>query len=525
MHLFDVLEAGTRRRPDHPAVEWTGTPAAPDTGDRPPVRTMTYRELKDAAERAATVFTHHGVLPGDRVMVMTLNDPGFLVAMYGIWRCGAVLVPVNHKMTPPEIAHIAAHSRAVLGVASDRLADTARQGAPGVDWLVTSGDPVSAPGSFDDAVTAAEPWTGPLVGDTDYAQVLYTSGSTGSPKGCVLTHRAVSAIAPNICSNMPFAADERMLVCMPVWHASPLNNWTLTTLFIGGTVVLMREYDPTRFLGVLESARITSVFGAPIAYIAPVQLAKAGADSGTGTRQPGDHDLTSVRMLIYGAAPLGEEMARMLITAYGTENFYQVYGMTETGPAGSVLVPADQVRKAGSIGRGMLGVDLKVVADDGTDVTASGEGEIWMRCDSMMAVYLSNPEATAEAFMDGWYRTGDVGKVDADGYIYIADRKKDVIITGGENVYSTEVEEAIRDMPEVRDVAVVGRIHPEWGETVVAVVVTDEGQLLSVDEVRAHLSGKLAKYKIPREVVVARGLPRNPSGKLLKHVIRAEVNA
>lgn len=133
MHLFDVLEASTRRRPDHPAVEWTGTPAAPDTGDRPPVRTMTYRELKDAAERAATVFTHHGVLPGDRVMVMTLNDPGFLVAMYGIWRCGAVLVPVNHKMTPPEIAHIAAHSRAVLGVASDRLADTARQGAPGVD--------------------------------------------------------------------------------------------------------------------------------------------------------------------------------------------------------------------------------------------------------------------------------------------------------------------------------------------------------------------------------------------------------
>ncbi|MGO2802267.1 MAG: AMP-binding enzyme, partial [Corynebacterium variabile] len=199
--------------------------------------------------------------------------------------------------------------------------------------------------------------------------------------------------------------------------------------------------------------------------------------------------------------------------------------MTETGPAGSLLKPADQVRKAGSIGRGMLGVDLKVVADDGAEVTADGEGEIWMRCDSMMSVYLSDPSATAEAFIDGWYRTGDVGRVDAEGYIYIADRKKDVIITGGENVYSTEVEEAIRDMPEVRDVAVVGRVHPEWGETVVAVVVTDEGQLLSVDEVRAHLAGKLAKYKIPREVVVARGLPRNPSGKLLKHVIRAEVNA
>ena len=506
MNLIDVLDASVRRNPDHTAVEWGG-------------ESMTYRELRDAADRAASVFAVRGVLPGDRVMVMTLNDPGFLVAMYGIWRCGAVLVPVNHKMTPPEIEQIATHSRAVTGVVSDRLADTAAQGAPGIGWLTTGWEP----GTFEDAVSAAEPYTGGLVDESDYAEVLYTSGSTGAPKGCVLTHRAVSAIAPNMVSNMPFAADERMLVCMPVWHASPLNNWVLTTVFVGGTVVLMREYDPAQFLSVLEERRITSVFGAPVAFIAPVQLAKAGAEE--GARQPASYDLSAMRMLIYGAAPLGEEMARMLIDAYGTENFYQVYGMTETGPAGSVLKPVDQVRKAGSIGRGMLGVDLKVVDDDGTDVIADGEGDIWVRCDSMMSVYLSNPSATAEAFIDGWYRTGDVGRVDAEGYIYIADRKKDVIITGGENVYSTEVEEAIRNMPEVRDVAVVGRVHPEWGETVVAVIVTDEGQLLSVDEVRAHLAGKLAKYKIPREVVVARGLPRNPSGKLLKHVIRAEVNA
>jgi feruloyl-CoA synthase len=507
VNLYDVLESTVRRRPDHPAVEW-------DTGS------LTYTELRDAACRAATVFTDRGVLPGDRVMVMTLNDPGFLVAMYGLWRCGAVLVPVNHKMTPPELAQIAANSRAVLGVVSDRLAETAQEGAPDIPWLTTGREP----GTFEDAVAQAAAFTGPVADETDYAQVLYTSGSTGNPKGCVMTHRAVSAIAPNTVSNMPFTPDERMLICMPVWHASPLNNWLLTTLFIGGTVVLMREYDPTKFLGVLEEKRITAVFGAPIAFIAPVQLAQAGAAD--GVRQPADHDLSAVNMLIYGAAPLGEEMARMLIDAYGTDRFYQVYGMTETGPAGTVLHPADQVRKAGSIGRGgMLGVDLKVVAEDGSEVTADGEGEIWMRCDSMMSVYLSNPEATAEVFLDGWYVTGDVATVDADGYIYIADRKKDVIITGGENVYSSEVEEAIRDMPEVRDVAVVGRVHPEWGETVVAVIVTDEGQLLGVDEVRAHLAGKLAKYKIPREVVVARGLPRNPSGKLLKHVIRAEVNA
>jgi feruloyl-CoA synthase len=506
VNLYDVLESTVRRHPDHPALEWDA-------------ESLTYTQLQDAACRAATVFADHGVLPGDRVMVMTLNDPGFVIAMYGLWRCGAVLVPVNHKMTPPEIAQVAEHSRAVFGVVSDRLEETAREGAPDIVWLTTGREP----GSFEDAVTAAAPYQGDLVDETDYAQVLYTSGSTGRPKGCVMTHRAVSSIAPNMVSNMPFTPDERMLMSMPVWHASPLNNWLLTTFFVGGTVVLMREYDPKQFLSVLEEKRITAVFGAPVAFIAPVQLARAGAAD--GVRQPSDYDLSAVNMLIYGAAPLGEEMARMLIDAYGTDRFYQVYGMTETGPAGSLLTPADQVRKAGSIGRGMLGVDLKVVAEDGSEVVADGEGEIWMRCDSAMSVYLSDPEATAEVFLDGWYVTGDVARVDADGYIYIADRKKDVIITGGENVYSSEVEEAIRDMPEVRDVAVVGRVHPEWGETVVAVVVTDEGQLLGVDEVRAHLAGKLAKYKIPREVVVARGLPRNPSGKLLKHVIRAEVNA
>lgn len=506
MNLVDVLDATVRRYPNHPAVEW---------GEN----TMTYRELQSKAHQAASLLVSKGVRQGDRVMVMTLNDPGFIVVAYGVWRMGAVLVPVNHKLTPPEIAHVATHSRATFGIVSDTLESIAREGAPNLTWLTTGW----TPGTFEEAYSQSPAFDGPIVDENEYAEVVYTSGSTGSPKGCVLTHRAVSAGAPNIVSNMPFTHDDRMLICMPIWHASPLNNWLLTTVFVGGTVVLMREYDPHKFLSTLEECKITAAFGAPIALIAPVQLAQAGKES--GAKQPSDYDLSAMKMFIYGAAPLGEEMARMLITAYGTENFYQVYGMSESGPAGSVLKPHDQVRKAGSIGRGMLGVDLKVVADDGQDVIANGDGEIWLRCDSMMSVYLSNPQATAEVFIDNWYRTGDVGRVDEDGYIYIIDRKKDIIITGGENVYSTEVEEAIRDIPEVRDVAVVGRPHPEWGETVVAVIVTNEGQLLSVDEVRNHLQHKLAKYKIPREVMIARGLPRNPSGKLLKHVIREEVNS
>lgn len=506
MNLFETLEATTRRRADHPALEW---------GDK----SMTYRELYDLAEKAASVFVGHRVLPGDRVLVMTTNDPGFLVAAYGLWRLGAVLVPVNHKMAPPEIEYIAQTTRAVCGVVSDSLVDTARAGAPDIPWMTTGWEP----GEFEAAVDAADPYTGPLAESGDYAQVLFTSGSTGYPKGCMHTHRGIGSLGPAICSNMPFDKDERHLLAMPIWHASPLNNWALTTVFTGGTLVLMREYDAPSFLEVLESKRITSVFGAPIAFIGPVQLAKAKVEE--GARQPKDYDLSAMKMLIYGASPLGEDMARMLIDAYGTENFYQVYGMTEAGPAGSVLKPEDQIRKAGSIGKaGMLGVNFRVESDSGEEVTANGEGEIWLKCPSMMSVYLSDPEATAETFIDGWFRTGDIARVDEDGYAYLIDRKKDVIITGGENVYSAQVEEAIRGMPEVRDVAVVGREHPEWGETVVAVIVTDEGQLLSLEEVRAHLADKVAKYMHPREIKIARGLPRNPSGKLLKHVIRQEIN-
>ena len=502
MNLVEVLNATVRRRPDHPALKWGS-------------EEMTYKQLRDAADRAATVFKERNVLPGDRVVVMTYNDPGFVVAMYGLWRMGAVLVPVNHKLTPSELEHIASHSGAVLGIASAELIETAQAGAKGIPWMTTSWEG----GTFDDAVASAEPYAGPLASDSEYAQVLYTSGTTSAPKGCVHTHRGVSTIAPNVTSNIPFTGQDRFLMAMPIWHASPLNNWLLTFMFVGGTVVLMREYDPATFLSLMEQEKITSVFGAPIAFVGPVQLAKAEG------RSVSEYDLSHADKLIYGAAPLGEETARMLIDAYRTQNFYQVYGMTETGPAGAVLKPEDQIRKAGSIGKGgMLGVDLRVIDDQGADVEASGEGEIWMRTDSVMEVYMSNPRDTAEAFIDGWYRTGDVGRVDEDGYVYVIDRKKDIIITGGENVYSSEVEEAIRGIDRVRDVAVVGRSHPEWGETVVAVVVTSDGQYLGVDELRDHLSQKLAKYKIPREVIVAKGLPRNPSGKIMKHKIRAEIN-
>jgi feruloyl-CoA synthase len=241
-------------------------------------------------------------------------------------------------------------------------------------------------------------------------------------------------------------------------------------------------------------------------------------------RQLGDFDLTSVRLWAYGGAPLGAQSVRTLQAAYQADAFYQVYGMSEMGPVGTALYPAEQVEKAGAIGAGgMPGVEIRVVREDGKDASAGEVGEIWMRSGTRMIGYLDDPEATAEVFAGDWYLTGDMALIDQDGYLYIVDRRKDVVITGGENVYSPEVEEMIRQHPAITDAAVIGRPHPEWGETVVAVVEAHDP--IELPELREFLATRLARYKIPRELVVRPQLPRTPSGKVMKHVLRVDVFA
>nr|WP_240943186.1 AMP-binding protein [Planosporangium thailandense] len=479
---------------------------------------ITYADLLDRARRAAQVLLDAGLRPGDRVAVMTFNTPGFVVAAFGTWFAGGILVPVNHKLTVPETRYALEHSGAGVGVVAGDLAATATAASPATTWFTTERASAGLP-DFDALTAAATPVPGPVTDDDEApAEILYTSGTTSSPKGCVHTHRTISAVAPLITSTLGFTRDERFLISMPIWHAAPLNDWLLTMVFLGATTVLQREYDPAGFLRAVERHRVTAFFGAPIAYLAPVQLAKAGKLSLS------DVDLSSVDKWLYGGAPLGEQVARSLVEAYGTDRFFQVYGMSEMGPVGTALYPGEQLTKAGSIGRGgMPGVDLRVVAGDGTDVGPGGVGEIWLRADTRMVGYHANPQATAESFAGPWFRTGDVARVDADGYLFIVDRLKDVIIVGGENVHSQEVEEALRGHPRIADVAVVGRPHPEWGETVVAVCVSADGAEVTVEEIREYLSDKIARYKLPREAITVPALPRNPSGKLTKHVIREDL--
>lgn len=502
MNLNSLLESAVRKFPEKDAIIYGDT-------------ALSYSALLDGARRAVVVFREAGVKPGDRVGVMTYNTPAFVIAAFGIWRAGGALVPINHKLASPEVAYLVKHSGLKVAVVDSALVSTARAEATDIRWLVT--DDFGA-GEFDRLVAAATPWDGIKVAETDIGEVLYTSGTTSNPKGCLHTHRGLCTVPAYTSATVGLQKDDRFLIAMPIWHASPLNNWFLSMIFMGGTVVLMKEYHPIEFLKVIERHRVTAFFGAPIAYLAPLQVAKAqGIDLSS-------FDLSSVRLWIYGGAPLGADTVRTLQQAYRSDNFYQVYGMTEMGPVGTALYPNEQVDKAGAIGAaGMPGVDVRVVTMTGNDARAGEIGELWMRSDTRMLGYLNDDDATAAVFVDDWYRTGDLAKVDEDGYLFIVDRLRDVIITGGENVYSPEVEEALRLHDAIQDAAVIGRPHAEWGETIVAIVVPVTGAVLNLEEVRTFLSTRLAKYKIPRELVIRDSLPRNPSGKITKHVLRAEI--
>lgn len=511
MHLSAMLDSAVRKAGDKEAVVH---------GEQ----RWSYRELDATVRRAAAVLRDAGLRPGDRLAVMTYNTPAFLIAAFGAWHAGATLVPVNHKLQTSEVDRLLRHCGARLAVVDEAVGARATDAAADVRWLISRPDETpgkAGPGadadtsdSFEALVAHAEEWEGARGADTDIAQILYTSGTSGRPKGCVHTHRGIALTATYTSVTVPLRRDDRTLISMPIWHASPLNNWAMSTVFMGGTIVLQREYEPRGMLEIIQKERVTAVFGAPIAFLAPLRAVPDFAA----------YDLSSVRAWIYGAGPLDADSARRLMSAYGSTNFHQVYGMSEMGPVGSSLSPDEQIDKAGSIGRGgMPGVDLRVVTMDGTDATAGQTGEIWLRSDTRMVGYLDDEEATAKAFDGDWYRSGDLGRIDEDGFVTIVDRMQDLIITGGENVSSQEVEGVLRGHPDIVDVAVVGRPHAQWGETVVAFVVPGDDSAPTLDGLREWMEPLIARYKIPRELVLVTQLPRTPSGKVTKHVLRAEL--
>lgn len=341
----------------------------------------------------------------------------------------------------------------------------------------------------------------------DVCEILFTSGTTGTPKGVVFSHERILAIASAVSVNFSLSHNDSMLTLMPLSHSAPLNTFFMSGLYCGASHVI-GDFTPKGFLNWIQQEKTTFSFAAPVAYL----LAAKDPDLAS-------YDLSTMRVFAYGGGPLALASYHHVKKAFRNENFYQVYGLTEAGPNGILLYPEEHLEKAGSIGKNpTVNMEIRVVRPDGTDTAPNEYGEILLTGDSLMLGYDNNPAETNTVLKGGWLYTGDIAYRDEDGYFYIVDRKKDVIISGGVNIYPREIEEVLAKHDAVLESCVVGVPHEEWGETVKAVVVL-KGQV-SEEELRAFTAEHLAEFKCPRIYSFVDELPRNASGKILKQQVK-----
>ena len=470
--------------------------------------TTSYGELLDRIDRLAAELAAGGVGRGDRVGYLGLNDPMFLITLFAAARIGAVFVPLNYRLTAAELGYILADA----GVHT-LLADT-RHAAMAGPVLTEAGVRRALALS---AVPGWEPLPDLLANrgrlaapvhprSNEVAVIMYTSGTTGRPKGAMLTHGNLFWNNVNALLSLDFSQDDVSLVAAPLFHIGGLNVTTLVTLQKGGQIVLMPAFDPGQALKLIAEYRVTTMFGVPAMFLFMSQVPEFAAA-----------DLSSVRCLICGGAPVPET----LISRYGQRGiaFVEGYGLTETAPLALVLRTDEVSVKVGAAGHAVLPLSDVRLVDTGNNPVAPGErGEICVRGPQVMAGYWHNREAT-DAVIDagGWFHTGDIGQADQDGYVYVVDRLKDMVITGGENVYPAEVEAVLYHHPAIAEVAVLGTPHEQWGEAVTAVVALNPGAALTLEELSAFARDKLAGYKIPLRLEFVDALPRNPAGKVLKY--------
>jgi fatty-acyl-CoA synthase len=472
-----------RKTPNDIALVHDGTP-------------LTYAGLRDRVADLASALREQGTGPGDRVAYLGFNHPSFLQTLFATGMLGAVFVPLNARLTGPELAYQLTDSGASVLVHAPTHA------------AVADGLPVRTAIGLEelDRLPVAEPVDVPVELD-DPCMIMYTSGTTGRPKGAMLTHGNITWNAVNVLIDHDLIADEVALVSAPLFHTAGLNMLTLPVLLKGGTCVLTTGFDPDATLDLVERHRITFMFGVPAMFQSVARAARWA-----------EADLSSLRLLTCGGAPVPPS----LIATYQGRGltFLQGYGMTEAAPGTLFLDAAHAVTKAGSAGVPHFFSDVKVVGPGLAEVAPGQPGEVVVKGPHVMPGYWGLPEETARSFTDGWFHTGDAARLDTDGYAYIVDRIKDVIISGGENIYPAEVENALLADPDILECAVIGVPHDRWGETGRAIVVPREGSGLTADRLLDSLAGRIAKYKLPTSVVFATEIPRNATGKILKARLR-----
>ncbi len=494
--LASIVRAYGATTPMAPALSFEGV-------------TLTFGELDNRSSQVANALLASGVRQGDRVAVLTKNTPEFFEIVFGCSKIGAILVGLNWRLAPAEIEAIVADAApAMIIVSADQQHLLASSSPPGL--IVELGD------GYERWRDSAPPTDRGVDGELhDVALILYTSGTTGMPKGVMLTNEGMSFASLLGTEVWSMSAASINLVAMPLFHIGGIG-YGLSTMSHGGHTVLMREVDTTAIIETIAAYGVTHSFFVPA--VIQMLLATPGVESA---------DLSSLQLLAYGASPIGDSLLRQAITVFGC-GFTQNYGLTETSGTVVALAPGDHdpggPRSAllRSCGRALPWVELRVIDPDTFDDVATGSvGEIWVRSAMVTAGYWKQPVATAETLMpDGWLRTGDAAYQDENGYIFLFDRFKDMIVSGGENVYPAEVENVLADHPDIAEVAVIGVPHERWGETVKAIVVAHPGRTAGEPDLIDFARTRLAKYKCPTSIEFAPVLPRNASGKVLKKELR-----
>ncbi len=500
VNWFGVLAHHAERSPERVMTVFEG-------------RVTTYGDMASRATALATGLHERGIGPGQVVGLLSYNCPEFLETIFAANYLGAIVMPINWRLAAPEVRYILEHSEARSLVCDEALLELGNNATKAIDSNLLKA--CLAPEAPDSWVTVAELRSGsppverfPTDAD-DIHRLMYTSGTTGRPKGVMITHANLAWKNLAHLIEFGFNVDDLGLACGPLYHVGALDLTTTTLIAAGATTIIHRTFDAAAVVDEIERSRVTVLWLAPAMVNAIMALPDIES-----------RDLASVRVIINGGEkmpiPLIERIQRTFPSAW----FADAYGLTETVSGDTFLDRDNLITKLGSVGRPCVHLELEVWDERGHPVAPTERGEIVLRGPKVFKGYWRDSEATDQAFAGGWFHTGDIGVIDEDGYLFIVDRLKDMIVSGGENIAGSEVERVLYEHNAVMEAAVVGRRDEKWGEVPVAFVVLRAGQSATAEELIAHCANQLAKYKVPKDVIFLEALPRNPSGKVLKRELR-----
>ncbi|GGE60658.1 acyl-CoA synthetase [Priestia taiwanensis] len=468
--------------------------------------TYTYGEINKEVNKLANAFLREGIRKGDKVAMMMKNSSYFFITYFAIMKVGAIAVPVNFRLTVSESSYILQDSDSTVCLYDREYENLIQEASENCPLLVLR---INMHTSYESFISSNEEEPNIQVNEEDDCQILYTSGTTGRPKGVLFDHHRVFHVGVSVMAMMMINNEDVMLHVAPLFHCAQLNLFMIPATYVGATQVIHKEFGPQKVLEDIQTHRISFFFGVPAMYNFLLQVPNAS-----------EYDMRSVTRCAYGAAPMPVTLIEGSMKLFGHRNFYNLCGQTEAGPGGVVLYPKEHETKLGTSGKAMLNTFARVVDDRGNDVKVGEVGEFLIQGETVMKEYYKKPEETKEVLRDGWLYTGDLATIDEDGFLTLVDRKKDMIISGGENIYSTEVEQVLYAHPSILEVAVIGIPDEKWGESVLAYIVPKQGEMLNFTAMVKHCENKLARYKLPKKLIEIEALPRNASGKVLKHILR-----